>query len=72
MYFSVTEFTQSRPKDCKELYDGGQTVSGVYAIYPWGESDPTSVNVYCDMVTSGGSWTVSLDTNYSTNYFSNY
>jgi hypothetical protein len=48
-----------RPKDCKEIYDSGKTTTGVYTIYPWGDSD-LPVDVYCDMVTSGGGWTVSF------------
>lgn len=52
--------------DCKDVYDSGERTTGVYAIYPWGDSDPNypSVDVYCDMMTSGGGWTVGLVNNY--------
>lgn len=52
--------------DCKDVYDSGDRTTGVYAIYPWSDSDPNypSVDVYCDMMTSGGGWTVGLVNNY--------
>ena len=47
-------------RDCFDLYDAGVTVSGVYTInlHPEGV-DPEFVQVYCDMDTAGGPWTVS-------------
>ncbi|XP_053332826.1 microfibril-associated glycoprotein 4-like isoform X2 [Clarias gariepinus] len=48
------------PTDCSDVYVKGQTLSGVYTIYPTGE---TPVQVYCDMgclgsLTEDGKWTV--------------
>ncbi|XP_062866755.1 microfibril-associated glycoprotein 4-like [Trichomycterus rosablanca] len=48
------------PTDCSDIYANGQTLSGVYLIYPAGESP---VQVYCDMGCSGSGaqdakWTV--------------
>ncbi|XP_076839617.1 microfibril-associated glycoprotein 4-like [Brachyhypopomus gauderio] len=47
------------PTDCSDVYANGQTLSGVYTIYPAGE---TPVQVYCDMGCLGndseGRWTV--------------
>ncbi|XP_026055514.1 microfibril-associated glycoprotein 4-like [Carassius auratus] len=48
------------PVDCSDLYKSGQTVSGIYSIYPAGD---IPVWVYCEMISSGkaednGAWTV--------------
>ena len=42
-------------KDCSELLRSGQTQSGVYSFDPDGKG---SFDVYCDMHTDGGGWTV--------------
>ncbi|XP_067260651.1 microfibril-associated glycoprotein 4-like isoform X1 [Chanodichthys erythropterus] len=49
-----------KPIDCSDLYKAGQTVSGIYSIYPAGGFP---VWVYCDMISDGkdedkGGWTV--------------
>ena len=41
--------------DCSDLLKSGQTQSGVYSIDPDGKG---SFDVYCDMRTDGGGWTV--------------
>ncbi|XP_053332840.1 microfibril-associated glycoprotein 4-like [Clarias gariepinus] len=48
------------PTDCSDVFVNGHTLSGVYTIYPTGE---TPVQVYCDMgcwesLTEDGNWTV--------------
>ncbi|XP_053086137.1 microfibril-associated glycoprotein 4-like [Pangasianodon hypophthalmus] len=48
------------PTDCSDVYANGQTLSGVYTIYPTAD---TPVQVYCDMgcgesQTEDGKWTV--------------
>ncbi|KTF87893.1 hypothetical protein cypCar_00050398, partial [Cyprinus carpio] len=48
------------PVDCSDLYKAGQTVSGIYSIYPAGD---IPVWVYCEMISDGkdedkGAWTV--------------
>ncbi|GFS51952.1 fibrinogen C-terminal domain-containing protein [Trichonephila inaurata madagascariensis] len=51
----------SRPIDCEELLQCGLNQSGIYRIYPrsrvntWGDA---GFDVYCDMDTDGGGWTV--------------
>ncbi|XP_071836602.1 uncharacterized protein [Apostichopus japonicus] len=44
------------PKDCHELYVSGTRSDGVYTIYPDGW--PRGIQVYCEMESNGGGWTV--------------
>lgn len=49
--------------DCYDLYLSGATTSNVYTIYPAGW--PDGFQVYCEMETNGGGWTVSWNLNNS-------
>ncbi|XP_071836804.1 uncharacterized protein [Apostichopus japonicus] len=46
----------SLPKDCYDLYVSGTRSDGVYTIYPDGW--PSGIQVYCEMESNGGGWTV--------------
>ena len=46
------------PRDCSEAFARGETTSGVYTVQPLDDGGP--LNVYCDMDTDGGGWTVRL------------
>ncbi|PIK59645.1 putative ficolin-2 [Apostichopus japonicus] len=51
----VTCTRKAVPKDCQELYVDGSS-DGVYTIYPDGW--PSGIQVYCEMESNGGGWTV--------------
>ncbi|XP_068221202.1 techylectin-5B-like [Palaemon carinicauda] len=49
---------QIRPYDCAAVQMQGNTESGVYTVYPARTS--ASTDVYCDLESEGGAWTVFL------------
>ncbi|XP_073697826.1 microfibril-associated glycoprotein 4-like [Garra rufa] len=58
--FTASVVCGFKPVDCSDVYKSGQTVSGIYSIYPAGD---VPVWVYCHMISDGkdedkGGWTV--------------
>ncbi|KAJ8006084.1 hypothetical protein DPEC_G00124590 [Dallia pectoralis] len=46
----------SRPRDCSDIYAGGQREDGIYSVFP--THFPAGFQVFCDMTTDEGGWTV--------------
>ncbi|MBN2203145.1 MAG: VCBS repeat-containing protein [Candidatus Aenigmarchaeota archaeon] len=51
----------NKPLSCKYIYYGGVRESGVYTIYPSGP-ESAGYDVFCDMETDGGGWTLVAST----------
>ncbi|GBN09869.1 Techylectin-5A, partial [Araneus ventricosus] len=50
---------ESKPMDCAEVLSSGLNESGVYTVWPKSRvTEDRPLNVFCDMDTDGGGWTV--------------
>ncbi len=45
-------------RSCKTIFDSGVTKDGIYIIDPDGVGGEEPFNIYCDMTTNGGVWSV--------------
>jgi len=48
----------SKPRDCADILNGGESADGVYTVYLQTGCTQYHVDVFCDMTTDGGGWTV--------------
>lgn len=47
-----------KPMDCDEVFRCGNNKSGVFQVWPRNRIMLGSINVFCDMDTNGGGWTI--------------
>ena len=60
---TLVGFFSVEAENCQDIFKRRCTTSGIYTIYPWDKSDRDlrALDVFCDMETLGGGWTVSIN-----------
>nr|XP_022311958.1 fibroleukin-like [Crassostrea virginica] len=61
IYYSLDKLSEKvEAENCQNIFETGYTTSGIYTIYPWDKcaKDFRAVDVFCDMETLDGGWTV--------------
>ncbi len=59
--YSQAHISQAVPSprgDCQDIYNTGDTTSGIYTIDPDGSGGNPSYNAYCNQTDEGGGWTL--------------